>query len=285
MNPDAPIGVFDSGVGGLSVLRAIHDTLPAERLIYLADSAHAPYGDRPVDFVRDRSLRMVDLLVDRGVKAVVIACNTASVLASEALRSRHAIPIVAMEPAIKPAVSRSRSKVVGVLATRQTLASVSVARLCARYGRDVRIVLQACPGLVERVEAGDLSGPTTRALLDAYVSPLIEAGADVLVLGCTHYPFLEPSIRELVGPGVDILDASRAVAAELKRRIAPHRHASPVGSADTLRFCSTSPASTARPIFNALWGRSVAVEFVCDGQQSTSLPPRRHSPTPKEIHP
>ena len=264
MDPEAPIGVFDSGVGGLSVLRAIRAVLPAERLLYVADSAHAPYGDRDADFVRDRTLRMVERLVARQVKAVVIACNTASVLASAALRARFAIPIIAMEPAIKPAVARSRSQVIGVLATRQTLASASVARLCALHGVPARVILQPCPGLVERIEAGDLDGPRTRELLQRCVAPSLEAGADVLVLGCTHYPFVAPLLRELVGPEVDLIDSSRAVAFELGRRIAPR-----VGGdrgAPAVRFWSTASAATASPVFSRLWGSPVSVGFLEDSR-------------------
>lgn len=215
----APIGVFDSGVGGLSVLRAIRRELPQESLIYIADSAHAPYGDRQRDFVEQRAMTLVAHLVDAGAKAVVVACNTATVIAVERLRAVHALPIVAMEPAIKPAIALTRSGVVGVLATTQTLASPSVARLCERHGVGVRVVLQACPGLVERIEAGDIDGDATRRLVAGYLQPLLAAGADTLVLGCTHYLFVEPLIRELAGPAVTIVESSTAVARELRRRL------------------------------------------------------------------
>ncbi len=251
---DAPIGVFDSGVGGLSVLRAIHDALPAERLVYIADSAHAPYGDRDPAFVRDRSAVLVELLLTMGVKAIVVACNTASVLAVDALRARHAIPIVAMEPAIKPAVARTHG-VVGVLATRQTLASASVARLCAAHAGSARIVLQACPGWVEQVERGDLDGPVTRELVTRHLSPLMRQGVDVLVLGCTHYPFLRPTIRAVVGPGVVLIDAAEAVAAQVARRVSPR-----AATSGSVRYLSSGEVKRVGAVMSALWGHEVVVE-------------------------
>ncbi|HEY5763887.1 MAG TPA: glutamate racemase [Rhodocyclaceae bacterium] len=215
----APIGVFDSGVGGLSVLRAIRRELPHENLIYIADSAHAPYGDRDRDYVEARAMALLDYLSKAGAKAVVVACNTATVIAAERLRASYALPIIAMEPAIKPAASCTRSKVIGVLATTQTLASPSVARLCERHGDGISILLQPCPGLVEQIERGNIAGDATRVLLTNYLSPLLAAGADTLVLGCTHYLFLEPLIRELAGPEVAVVDSSAAVARELRRRL------------------------------------------------------------------
>lgn len=216
----APIGVFDSGVGGLSVLRAIRRELPHESLIYIADSAHAPYGDRTREFVEARAVALVEHLVGEGAKAIVVACNTATVIAVERLRATFAVPIVAMEPAIKPAVALTRSKVVGVLATTQTLASPSVARLVERHGEGVRVLLQPCPGLVECIERGDIDSAATRALVTRYLAPLLASGADTLVLGCTHYLFVEPVIRDLAGTGVTLVESSQAVARELRRRLA-----------------------------------------------------------------
>jgi glutamate racemase len=257
----APIGVFDSGVGGLSVLRALRRALPGEDLLYAADSGHAPYGDRDAGFVTGRAQALCDYLQDAGAKAIVVACNTASVVAAGALRARSALPIVAMEPAIKPAVRRTRSGVVGVLATTGTVASGNVERLCREHAGGVRVLLQACPGWVECVERGELDGAATRALLRREVEPLLAAGADTLVLGCTHYAFLAPALQQIAGPAVELVDAAEAVARETVRRLnapAPQR-------AGTERFVSTGALAPSRARISALWGREVDVQPLVTG--------------------
>ncbi len=259
---DAPIGVFDSGLGGLSVLRAIREALPAEDLLYAADSAHAPYGDRTADYIEARVMAMSRFLRDQGAKAIVVACNTATVVAIDRLRGSVDVPIVAMEPAIKPAVALTRTGVVGVLATRQTLASASVARLCERHGQGVRLVLQPCPGLVEQVEAGDLDGPATEALLAAHLAPALAAGADTLVLGCTHYPFLRPLLQRLAGPGVTVVESSAAVARELARRLHGQLHPQTGQRLGTTRFFTTADPAQAQARMAALWGGPVVVAGV-----------------------
>ena len=211
----AAIGVFDSGVGGLSVLRALRARLPSETFIYVADSGHAPYGDRSEDFVQARTQAVAGFLAQRGVKAMVIACNTASVVGAARLRSAHALPIVAMEPAIKPAARRTRSKVVLVLATTRTLRSPAVARLCAAHGEGVRFLLQPCPGLADQVERGEFGSGAARQLLQRYVWPAVDEGADTLVLGCTHYAFLAAEIAAIAGPSVTLIEPSDAVARRL----------------------------------------------------------------------
>jgi glutamate racemase len=190
-----PIGVFDSGVGGLTVLREIRRELPQEALLYVADSGHAPYGDKPHQAIIARSLAISEFLIGQGAKAIVVACNTATAAAVSELRARYSLPIVAMEPAVKPAVARTRSGVVGVLATSQTAASHRFVQLLGRFNVGAEVLVQPCPGLVERIEAGDLDGGTTRALVADYLTPLLEQGADTLVLGCTHYPILTPLIH------------------------------------------------------------------------------------------
>jgi glutamate racemase len=212
------IGVFDSGVGGLSVLRAIRVALPHEHLVYVADSGHAPYGDQSEAHITQRTLTVGSWLAEQGVKGITIACNTATVVAAKTLREQTHLPVVAIEPAIKPAVALTRSGVVGVLATRQTVQSASVARLVDLYGADKRILLQGCPGLVEQVERADLHSAETENLLRQFIAPLIEQGADTLVLGCTHYPFLRDTIQRVAGEGVTLLDPAEAVARELARR-------------------------------------------------------------------
>ena len=219
MTDPRPLGVFDSGVGGLSVLAEIARELPAEPLVYLADSAHLPYGDKPAAYVRTRARACAAFLLDRGCKAVVVACNTATAAAVEDLRARIEVPIVAMEPAIKPAVQVTRSGVIGVLLTSGTATSGRYVQLLERHGNGVSVVTQTCPGLVERVEAGDVSSAQTRALLEGYVTPLLARGADVLILGCTHYPFLRPVLDQIVSAGVSVVDAGAAVARQVRRRL------------------------------------------------------------------
>jgi glutamate racemase len=184
MANSAPIGVFDSGVGGLSVLREIHAQLPNEALLYVADSGHVPYGEKSAEFIRERSQKIAEFLLAQGAKALVLACNTATVAAVADLRERYPqLPIVGMEPAVKPAASATRSGVVGVLATTGTLKSARFAALLDRFASDVRVVTQPCPGLVECVEAGDLDSLAVRQLLQGYVDPLLAAGCDTLILG------------------------------------------------------------------------------------------------------
>lgn len=219
MNPANPIGVFDSGVGGLSVLHEIRKTLPAEDLLYVADSGHAPYGDKSQQFIEARSIAITEFLLSQNAKAIVVACNTATGAAVATLRAKFMMPIVAMEPAVKPAAEKTLSGIVGVMATSRTLVSDNFVRLFARYGEEAKILGQACPGLVEQVEAGDLSGGKTRSLVEGYLLPLLDQGADTIVLGCTHYPFLAPLIREIAGTEVAVIDSAEAVARQLRRRL------------------------------------------------------------------
>lgn len=218
-NATSPIGVYDSGVGGISVLRALRAALPEESYMYVADSGHAPYGDREQGFLESRANAVLAFFARRRVKAVVLACNTVSAAAAASLRSAYPMPIVAMEPAIKPATQATRSGTVLVLATAYTAQSPSVARLCRLFGDKARVILQACPGLAEQVEQGLFSTRGTRNMLETYVRPGVGAGADTIVLGCTHYAFLAAQIAEIAGPGVSIIEPSQAIARQLERRL------------------------------------------------------------------
>lgn len=219
LSKDAPIGVFDSGVGGLSVFQAIATELPHESLIYVADTANAPYGDRSDAEIVELSGHITQWLVEQGCKAVVIACNTATAAAISALRDRFDITIVGIEPGVKPAVERSASKRVGVLATSYTLSSQKFRHLIERYGAQAQITLQACPGLVETLEHPQSQAQNQHRLLTEYLEPMRLAQIDTLVLGCTHYSFLRYQISELLGPGVEVLDTPRAIALELQRQL------------------------------------------------------------------
>ena len=219
----APIGVFDSGVGGLSVLREIRQLLPNESLLYVADSGHVPYGEKSPEYIRERCVLITEHLLAQGAKALVLACNTATAAAAAELRERYAdLPIVGMEPAVKPAAAATRSGVVGVLATTGTLKSARFAALLDRFANDVRVITQPCPGWVECIEAGELQAPATRELLQGYVAPLLAEGCDTLILGCTHYPFLRPLLVELVPPSVTLIDTGAAVARQLQRLLTQH---------------------------------------------------------------
>lgn len=262
MKTEDPIGVFDSGVGGLSVLREIRRELPGEQLLYVADSGHAPYGDKPAELIQARAVAIVEFLVSQHAKAIVVACNTATGVAIRMLRARFWLPIIAMEPAVKPAAAHTRSGVIGVLATSRTIASDNFAKLHERFGADVKIMMQACPGLVEQVEAGELSGEKTRALIERYVTPLLAQGADTLVLGCTHYPFLAALIREIAGPTVTIIDPSAAIARELRRRLSGAGLLSTQSRTGTEQFWTSAAPGATQPIIAQLWQEGVAVHHL-----------------------
>jgi glutamate racemase len=259
MPHSGPIGVFDSGVGGLSVLREIRRELPQEDLLYVADSGHAPYGDKPQAIIAGRALAVTRFLLAQGAKAVVVACNTATAAAVSVLRARFAVPIVAMEPAVKPAVARTRSGVVGVLATSQTAASHRFVQLLGRFNAGAEVLVQPCPGLVERVEAGDLDGEATRSLLADYLTPLLDQGADTLVLGCTHYPHLTPLIEDLAGPEVAVMSAGSAVARQVRRRLEQDGILASRTRGGTERFWTSGPPDLACALIGRLWGEPVEV--------------------------
>jgi len=219
-SPDAPIGLFDSGFGGFSVLLHLRAALPSEHFIYFADNAHLPYGDKDGSYIRARAAAIGQFLLDQGCKAIVIACNTATAAAAETLRSMVTIPVIAIEPALKPAAMQSKTRKVGVLATEGTMRSERMADLLSRFGQEVMVYQQACPGLADQVEMGQCDAPETRALLRRFLAPMLEAGVDTIVLGCTHYPFLRRAILNIAGDGVSLVDAGEAVARQTLRRLA-----------------------------------------------------------------
>jgi glutamate racemase len=223
----AVVGVFDSGVGGLSVWREIARQVPYADLIYLADQAHCPYGARSRDEIRSLAEGITAFLVGRGADVIVVACNTASAAALHSLRARFQVPIVGMEPAVKPAAAHTQSGHVGVIATQVTFQGELFASLVERFAQGVKVHTQVCPGLVERVEADQVKDDETLALLRRYLDPLLEAGVDTLVLGCTHYPFLRPAIAHVVGSSVTIIDPAPAVARQAGRVLAQARPDAP----------------------------------------------------------
>ncbi len=256
---EAPIGVFDSGVGGLCVLRAVRTALPGEDLLYVADSRFAPYGERSTVFIRERAEAIAGYFVAARAKAIVVACNTATAVAAEALRGRFAVPIVAMEPAVKPAVAATRSGVIGVLGTHRTLVSERLARLVEQHAGGVEILLQPCPGLVEQVEAGDLAGAATRALVERYVGPLVRRGVDTLVLGCTHYAFLLDTLAAVAGCGVTLIDPAVPVASEVVRRLTRDSLLAERSTPGRERFLTSGTPGQVAPVMGSLWGEPVPV--------------------------
>lgn len=238
-----PVGIFDSGVGGLSVALAIRRLMPDLQLIYVGDSGHVPYGGHEQSFIRGRARVIAGFLLDQGVRAVVIACNTATAAAAADLRSELPIPVVAMEPAVKPAAAATRSGIVGVLATAGTLASARFAGLLDRFGEGVTVLTEPCPELVTLVEQGALEGPETERLVSGHVDPLVEAGADTLILGCTHFHFLRDVIQRRAGSGVTVIDTGLAVARQLMR-VLGGSNGGAVGETGWIRtFTSGDPAA------------------------------------------
>jgi glutamate racemase len=212
------VGVFDSGIGGLSVLRAIHDLIPAQPTIFLADQANVPYGPRTLEEVRAFSEEITRFLLRQGAGLIVVACNTASAAALYHLRDTFpAVRFVGMEPAVKPAAEQTQSGVVGVLATPATFQGALYASVVERFARSVHILQDTCPGLVKIIEAGDLTGAKTRDTLERALLPMLQQGIDTVVLGCTHYPLVIPLIEDIVGPSVRVIDPAPAVAAQTRR--------------------------------------------------------------------
>lgn len=262
MQSENPIGVFDSGVGGLSVLREIRQLLPHENLLYVADSAHAPYGDKTKEFILERSKAIVDFFISQQVKAVVVACNTATGAAVKEIRPTIEQTIIAMEPAVKPASERTQTGVIGVLATSRTLSSNNFQILFARFADQVKIITQACPGLVEQVERGDLNSDRTRALVAEYVRPLVIQNVDIIVLGCTHYPFLAGLIQEFVGSSVAVIDSGAAIARELRSRLDKSSLMAGRDYPGTVKFWSSDKIGNTEQVITDLWGSCVDVKIL-----------------------
>ena len=265
LNKNNPIGVFDSGVGGISVLKHIHALLPHENLIYVADSANAPYGNKTPEFIQQRTLTIADFLIQHGAKALVIACNTATAAAAETLRAKYTLPdlnfpIIGMEPAVKPAATVSKNGVIGVLATVGTLKSAQFAALLESYGRNVKVVTQACVGLVECIERGELNADNTLKLIQQYCAPLLAEGADTIVLGCTHYPFVRPLIEQVVGKDVQIIDTGAAVAKHLQARLlSTDLLAEDSDRVAEVTFWTNSEAQSADLIISRIWSNNAKV--------------------------
>ncbi|WP_087752619.1 glutamate racemase [Paraburkholderia caledonica] len=270
----APVGIFDSGLGGLSVLRAVRAQLPDEALLYVADSLYAPYGERDDDFIADRTLAIGEWLVKQGAKALVVACNTATAQSIALVREKLSIPLVGVEPGIKPAALQSKTRVAGVLATQVTLRSARFQALLERYAADCRFLCQPGHGLVQAVERCDVGSAELRALLRGYLQPMLDAGADTLVLGCTHYPFFDAAIRDIVGDRLALIDTSVAIARQLERVLEQYgvRAAPQTADAALPRFYSTGDGTHLRQLVATLLEIDAQVERVL-------IPSRRTAPS------
>ncbi len=253
---------MDSGVGGISVLKHIHALLPREHLMYVADSKYAPYGNKTPEEITARCMILADFLMSQNVKALVVACNTATAAAIDAMRETFDIPIIGMEPAVKPAAEASKNGVIGVLATVGTLKSAQFAALLESYGRNVKVVTQGCVGLVECIERGELDTQETKALIRQYTAPLLAEGADTIVLGCTHYPFIKHVIQEIVGQDsnqkhITLIDTGAAVAKQLKNKLEEKGLLSTSQQKAEVHFWTNSEAENAEQVTEKLWGNHV----------------------------
>ncbi|PYQ05397.1 MAG: glutamate racemase [Acidobacteria bacterium] len=253
--------MFDSGVGGLSVAREIRRTLPAEDLLYVADTAYCPYGDRPLEEVRTRALAVGRYLERAGAKLVVAACNTASGAALEQLRQALAVPVVGLEPAVKTGAAVTRNRKLGVMATAGTLASARFARLVRDHAHGVEVVPQPCPGLADLVEEGHFDGERLQAWLEQLTQPLKRAGVDTVVLGCTHYAFVSEPIARVLGPAVQLVDSAPAIARRTEHLLRGDAGRRTNGSG-TFTVLTTGDPRAVALVVARLWGAAVPVDTV-----------------------
>lgn len=257
---DQPIGVYDSGVGGLSVLKAIQVALPHENLIYLGDQAKVPYGGRSLPELRELGLGVTHFLLGQGTKLIVIACNTASAAALQPLRQIYPeVPFVGMEPAVKPAAEQTQTGKVGVLATPSTFQGELYASVVDRFASGVKIYQETCPGLVSQIEKGYLNTPKTRKILERALLPLLDKGVDTLVLGCTHFPFVIPLIQEIAAGKARVLDPAPAVARQVARVLGQQELSNPSTAIGAARYYTTGNSKKFQRILFQLIGAQAEV--------------------------
>lgn len=268
----SPIGVFDSGVGGLSILRELYHHLPHENFLYVADQAHVPYGIRPLVEIQQFSEAISRFLLAQDAKLIVVACNTASAAALTELRQTFpGVLFVGMEPAVKPAAQQTRSGRVGVLATASTFASERYADLMARFASSVIVLEDPCLGLVDLIEAGQIDTPTTEQLLNAIIRPMLASGVDTLVLGCTHYPFVIPLLKRLSGPTITIIDPAPAIARQTERLLRQQNWLNSGSITGWIRVWTTGSAATFSRQVESLLGLAVVGETAVWQQRGHDL--------------
>jgi len=258
-DPGAPIGMFDSGAGGLAVLREVRRLLPAEDVVYFADTAWFPYGPRSRDEIRDRSEAVTRELLARGAKLVVVACNTATSAAIAGLRATFDLQFVGMEPALKPAAERTSTGVVALLVTPGTARGEKLASLIDRHGHDVEVRVIEAPGMADAVEAGALGEEATQALVRTYADEVRAAGADVLALGCTHYAFLRPAFARELGSAVEVIEPSEAVARQVARVLDERSLRNTRGGGGNVAFVCSGDAARFDEVRKTLTAEEVAV--------------------------
>ncbi|MCC7511334.1 MAG: glutamate racemase [Anaerolineae bacterium CFX3] len=261
MSSTNPIGVFDSGVGGLSVLRAMRALMPNENVIFFGDQGHVPYGPRPLEEVRAFSVAITRWLLDEGAKLIVVACNTASAAALKYLRETFPdVKFVGMEPAVKPAAETTRTGRVGVLATPATFQGALYASVVERFANGVTLLQDTCPGLVQEIEKGNLDGEATRRILDAALGPMLERNIDTVVLGCTHYPFVIPLIERICGDSVRVIDPAPAAARQAERLLEAGGTRNPSARRGRVQFYTSGDAAAVESLLPKLLGESGKVE-------------------------
>lgn len=259
--PTSPIGVFDSGVGGLSVLREMRRQLAGETLVYFGDQVHVPYGPRSLEQVRAFSIEITRHLLSRGAKIIVVACNSASAAALTALRVVYpSVPFVGMEPAVKPAAEHTATGVVGVLATPATFQGELYASVVERFAAGVELLKSTCPGLVQQIEGGDLDGPGTRAILKEALVPMLARRIDTVVLACTHYPFVIPAIKDIVGEGVRVIDPAPAIARQTGRLLEARKLRNTSAAPGASEYLTSGDPGVFAGIASALLGERVEAD-------------------------
>lgn len=252
-----PIAIFDSGVGGLSIAQCINHRLPNENLLYVADTLHAPYGDKTAEFIQQRVNEIAYWFIERNAKAIVVACNTATVNAIDQLRKNISIPVIGVEPAIKPAVNLSKNKKVAILVTKATAENQRFLTLVAQYGHNSEVIIQPCPGLVELIEQDKKNSPECELLLSKYLQPLLDKGVDTIVLGCTHYPLVKGIINKICGENVIIMETALPVTEQLQRQLALHNLINPSDKIGTTRFYSSKHGDMQQALFTHIWQQSL----------------------------
>lgn len=252
-----PIAIFDSGVGGLSIAQCINHRLPNENLLYVADTLHAPYGDKTAEFIQQRVNEIAYWFIERNAKAIVVACNTATVNAIDQLRKNISIPVIGVEPAIKPAVNLSKNKKVAILVTKATAENQRFLTLVAQYSHNSEVIIQPCPGLVELIEQDKKNSPECELLLSEYLQPLLDKGVDTIVLGCTHYPLVKGIINKICGANVIIMETALPVTEQLQRQLALHNLINPSDKIGTTRFYSSKHSDMQQALFTHIWQQSL----------------------------
>src|SRR5688572_25072033 len=254
-NLNLPIGIFDSGVGGLSVLRAVREQMPNESIIYFGDQGHVPYGSRSMKQIQDFSEGITNFLLEQNAKIIVVACNTASAATLKYLRAKFpAVQFVGMEPAVKPAAEYTQTGKVGVLATPATFQGALYASVVERFANGVELLQSTCPGLVQEIEMGNLDGLETRMILQDALLPMLEKNIDTVVLGCSHYPFVIPLIQQIVGANVRVIDPAPAVAKQTERLLESQWMKNAAGVKSEMKFYTSGKAEELRSLLPILLG-------------------------------